>query len=231
MSGHRIFYIGEKRELSLGLARQFENSGYPVHMAAEPDETVCKGHGLLLISGRHFHSQCRKKLAPLNGGRLYKVALLPPRDSESGLLWLREGLVQDTLELPLTKHKIKLLLAKWRCHQVLHQRLQSLKRLAKERAGQTAAKETASARRDLWTRYLYRIPVRRILEVKLNRLIEEACGAENGARLYQEIIAQVEKPLLESVLEKVAGNKVKAAKILGLSRNTLLSKLKALKLA
>ncbi len=43
---------------------------------------------------------------------------------------------------------------------------------------------------------------------------------------YQEIINMVEKPLIENMLEKTFGNQLKAAKILGINRNTLRSKIK-----
>ncbi|MFP6625693.1 MAG: sigma-54 dependent transcriptional regulator [Deltaproteobacteria bacterium] len=43
--------------------------------------------------------------------------------------------------------------------------------------------------------------------------------------LHPRIIALVEKPLLEAVLESVDGNQVKAAQILGINRNTLRKKI------
>jgi DNA-binding protein Fis len=49
---------------------------------------------------------------------------------------------------------------------------------------------------------------------------------ENG--LYRFVINAVEKPLIESVLNKTDGNKLKAAKLLGINRNTLHSKIKRL---
>ena len=44
--------------------------------------------------------------------------------------------------------------------------------------------------------------------------------------LYQYVIEEVEKPLIQSVLKATNGNKLKAAKILGVSRNTLNKKIK-----
>jgi Fis family transcriptional regulator, factor for inversion stimulation protein len=43
--------------------------------------------------------------------------------------------------------------------------------------------------------------------------------------LYEFVMAEVEKPLLESVLEHTGHNQTKAAKALGLSRSTLRKKL------
>lgn len=55
-------------------------------------------------------------------------------------------------------------------------------------------------------------------------LIAEAKGnliEENKGKLYLQVINQVEKALIENVLEHTEGNKLKAAKILGINRNTL----------
>ena len=48
-------------------------------------------------------------------------------------------------------------------------------------------------------------------------------GEESG--LYDKMLAIIERPLLEQVLEKTRGNQVKAAQILGINRNTLRKKL------
>jgi two-component system, NtrC family, nitrogen regulation response regulator GlnG len=45
------------------------------------------------------------------------------------------------------------------------------------------------------------------------------------AGLYDDVLARVERPLLELVMEHTGGNQVKAAEILGLNRNTLRRKL------
>lgn len=43
--------------------------------------------------------------------------------------------------------------------------------------------------------------------------------------LYDMVLARVERPLLEIVLERVGGNQTKAADMLGINRNTLRKKL------
>lgn len=43
--------------------------------------------------------------------------------------------------------------------------------------------------------------------------------------LYEEVLAHVERPLLEEVLLRTAGNQIKAATMLGINRNTLRKKL------
>jgi len=43
--------------------------------------------------------------------------------------------------------------------------------------------------------------------------------------LYKMIVESVEKPLIEKALQRTFGNQLKAAKILGINRNTLRTKI------
>lgn len=54
---------------------------------------------------------------------------------------------------------------------------------------------------------------------------------EKASGVYDMVIGSVEKPLLESVLNKVRGNQSHAAAMLGINRNTLRKKLLDLGLA
>ena len=51
---------------------------------------------------------------------------------------------------------------------------------------------------------------------------------EKKGVLYKSILEAVEKPLIEDVLERTEGNQLKAAKILGINRNTIRTKIKKL---
>lgn len=51
---------------------------------------------------------------------------------------------------------------------------------------------------------------------------------EKRGMLYRSVVEAVEKPLIEQTLEQTFGNQIKAARILGLNRNTLRSKIKKL---
>ncbi|MDR1475286.1 MAG: hypothetical protein LBI30_02055 [Holosporales bacterium] len=66
----------------------------------------------------------------------------------------------------------------------------------------------------------------KILENRLNEYFTETCGDKIPSNLYDHIIHEVEQVLINKTLDYVNGNQTKAAKILGLSRNTLSGKLK-----
>lgn len=50
----------------------------------------------------------------------------------------------------------------------------------------------------------------------------------DGGRLYRSVMARVELPLLRHALELCGGNQLKAAKLLGINRNTLRKRLRLL---
>ncbi|MEW6381230.1 MAG: helix-turn-helix domain-containing protein [bacterium] len=59
--------------------------------------------------------------------------------------------------------------------------------------------------------------------------LEEAFFYAGGSKnLYRFVIEAAEKPLIEHVLMRVEGNQLRAARILGINRNTLRSKIRKL---
>ena len=58
--------------------------------------------------------------------------------------------------------------------------------------------------------------------------LEDSLYNENKGALYKSILEVIEKPLIEHILERTAGNQLKAARILGLNRNTIRAKIKKL---
>ena len=50
-------------------------------------------------------------------------------------------------------------------------------------------------------------------------------GDTDSQNLHAMVIAEVEKPLLEAVMKRAQGNQLRAARILGINRNTLRKKL------
>ncbi|MHB8254121.1 MAG: helix-turn-helix domain-containing protein, partial [Acidiferrobacter sp.] len=63
--------------------------------------------------------------------------------------------------------------------------------------------------------------VRRAVE----RYFADLHGQCPGTALYETVIAEVEAPLIETVMRQVGYNQCQAAKILGINRNTLRKKL------
>jgi len=64
-----------------------------------------------------------------------------------------------------------------------------------------------------------------ILE-KLNLELDDSHYKEKQGTLYKYVLEKVEKPLIEQTLERTYGNQLKAAKILGINRNTLRTKIR-----
>ena len=58
-----------------------------------------------------------------------------------------------------------------------------------------------------------------------------ASGDKDESNVYSNVIDQVERPLIRLALSVTAGNKVKAAQLLGMNRNTLRAKINALGIA
>ena len=66
-----------------------------------------------------------------------------------------------------------------------------------------------------------------LMRIKLEPLLA-AVDEENTEGLYDMVLGQMERPLITLVLEKCRWNQLKAARVLGLNRNTLRKKIKAL---
>ncbi|WP_417339055.1 DNA-binding transcriptional regulator Fis [Halomonas kashgarensis] len=68
-------------------------------------------------------------------------------------------------------------------------------------------------------------PLREAVQASMRRYFEHLDGGD-ASDLYAMVMAEVEAPLLASVLEHTHGNQTRAADILGLNRGTLRKKLK-----
>lgn len=60
--------------------------------------------------------------------------------------------------------------------------------------------------------------------------LEDSIYSEKKGVLYKSVVEAIEKPLIEHTLERTEGNQLKAAKILGINRNTMRAKIKKLKI-
>jgi two-component system nitrogen regulation response regulator GlnG len=64
-----------------------------------------------------------------------------------------------------------------------------------------------------------------IIHHHLRNIVKSWSHLEEGD-LYQQVLEKVEKPLFELLMESVKGNQLKAARILGINRNTLRERLR-----
>jgi two-component system, NtrC family, nitrogen regulation response regulator GlnG len=67
----------------------------------------------------------------------------------------------------------------------------------------------------------------RLVLSALPALVREEVSADRG-RLYRAVMARLELPLLRHVLDLSGGNQLKAARLLGINRNTLRKRLRVL---
>jgi len=67
----------------------------------------------------------------------------------------------------------------------------------------------------------------RLLDAVLPAVVRDSAASEGG-RLYRTVMGRVEMPLLRLALELSAGNQLKAARLLGINRNTLRKRLRLL---
>lgn len=68
------------------------------------------------------------------------------------------------------------------------------------------------------------IPQKKIIE------LDDTLYKEKQGILYKYVLETVERPLIEHALERTYGNQLKAAKILGINRNTMRAKIKKLQI-
>lgn len=74
-----------------------------------------------------------------------------------------------------------------------------------------------------------RSPVSACVKNALERYFNDLNG-EKTSGVYQMVLREVEKPLLEIVMRHAQNNQCRAAEILGINRNTLRKKLKQYKI-
>lgn len=84
-------------------------------------------------------------------------------------------------------------------------------------------------RRDLFPNDYNMCSIKEFLEGKLNGFLDKMAKIENS-NLYEAVVSEVEKALFSIVLKETNGNQVRAAKMLGINRNTLNKKIKEYKI-
>jgi len=66
-----------------------------------------------------------------------------------------------------------------------------------------------------------------LVNMALPTVVREAAASESG-KVYRSVMSRVELPLLRQALEISGGNQLKAARLLGINRNTLRKRLRLL---
>jgi len=71
--------------------------------------------------------------------------------------------------------------------------------------------------------------INEFLEQKLKRYLKDLTKLERS-NLYDAVLSEVEKSLISIVLKETGGNQLRAARTLGINRNTLRAKIKEYKI-
>jgi two-component system nitrogen regulation response regulator GlnG len=66
------------------------------------------------------------------------------------------------------------------------------------------------------------------VRARIDRLAREDPRGIDDGTLYERIIAEVERPLIEAMLGRHGGNQLRAARAMGINRNTLRKRLDTL---
>ncbi len=72
---------------------------------------------------------------------------------------------------------------------------------------------------------LNQISLEKLVKSKLEVILEQHKAGGRVKNLYNQVLEQVEKPMIELALNVHAGNQIKTAEFLGINRNTLRKKI------
>lgn len=68
------------------------------------------------------------------------------------------------------------------------------------------------------------IPLRQHVKITVSQYLQDM-GDTVPENLYQMLLAEIEPPLIEEILKRTGGNQSRAAGMLGITRNTLRTKI------
>ncbi len=87
----------------------------------------------------------------------------------------------------------------------------------------------AISKKDLLLEDVGSCSISEFLEEKLKHYLKEMTKLEN-CKLYDTVLSEVERSLITIVLKETEGNQLRAARTLGINRNTLRAKIKEYKI-
>jgi DNA-binding NtrC family response regulator len=149
------------------------------------------------------------------------------RERKEDILPLAQSFLDETAEKFETGAKelskeAKDFLMKYSWPGDMRQLEEMIKRAALLSSGETVEKK------DLLLGDVHSCSIKEFLEEKLNRYLKEMTQLDN-CNLFDTVLSEVEKALITIVLKETGGNQVKAARTLGINRNTLRAKVKEYK--
>lgn len=72
------------------------------------------------------------------------------------------------------------------------------------------------------------LSIEQMIDVMLDQYFTTLAGSLPDMGLYERMLAQLERPLIQHVLRATHGNQIRAAEVLGINRNTLRKKMRLL---
>lgn len=99
------------------------------------------------------------------------------------------------------------------------------RRTEKMLSSSEGSEKVSSEQSALW----HELSIERFIGKKLDHFFTKL-GTHEADGLYDVVIGQVERPLIQKALAWAGGNQIKAARVLGVNRNTLRTKIRKLRI-
>lgn len=154
----------------------------------------------------------------------YHIKIPPLRERKEDVLQLAQYFLEESVDRFETGPKelsreAKGFLLKYNWPGNMYELEQMMKRAA------VLANGSSIGKKDLFVEDFASCSIRDFLEEKLKRYLKEMTKLDN-CNLYGTVLSEVESSLISIVLKETNGNQLKAAKTLGINRNTLRTKIK-----
>src|SRR5579862_7703918 len=83
---------------------------------------------------------------------------------------------------------------------------------------------------NLFVANLNQVSLEKLVRSKLELILKQHEDRGRVKNLYDQVLEQVERPMIELALNLQAGNQIKTAELLGINRNTLRKKINSYKI-